>query len=60
MANEAKQDHVKSSHQQYCKIILLFMLFIYKPFISQGLHQLPSPLNARLNKTHYVALILYN
>lgn len=57
ISQEAKQDYVKSSHQQYCKMILLF---IYKPFISQGLHQLPASLNASLNKTHYVALVLYN
>lgn len=48
---QAKQDHVKASHQQYSKMILLF---ICKPFISKGLHKLPASLNASLNKTHYV------
>lgn len=31
---EGKQGHVKWSNQQYCKMILLFIVFIYKPVIS--------------------------
>lgn len=42
ISRDAKQDHVNSSHQQYSKMILLFISFIYKPFISQRLQQLTS------------------